>query len=362
MRADERGPSRIDLHTHSTRSDGVLPPAELYRQMPAPGRRLVAITDHDTLAGVRELRAAGAGAPDSPSGESSGPRLIVGVEINSLTRRSDALGEASSTSWASAWTRPTPRFEAALERQRAGRDGARGGDARPTARSWACPSTRPFAAIVADADPTSIGRPHVARAHDRRRSRDERRRCLRARPRPRPARLRAASRPRPAGGHRGHPGRRRAGRAGALPRGHRAPVPHRAAACTGAWAGWRSTTAALVDRSRRPGQGDGRLRGGPPARGHGGQRLPWRRRCRTPRRPSSCDVPDAVEAAFLAALDQAAGRPMTVRELPVARRRPACHAPSRGTRGRARARRAWPSSRPRTWSCRASTSGRWAAR
>jgi len=69
----------VDLHTHTARSDGVLEPLELYEQMRAWGSTLVAITDHDTLAGVREMRAAGCGAPGT-----TGPRLIVGVEINTL--------------------------------------------------------------------------------------------------------------------------------------------------------------------------------------------------------------------------------------------------------------------------------------
>jgi len=67
----------IDLHTHTARSDGVLEPLELYEQMRAWGSTLVAITDHDTLAGARELLGAGCGAAGS-----SGPRIIVGVEIN----------------------------------------------------------------------------------------------------------------------------------------------------------------------------------------------------------------------------------------------------------------------------------------
>ncbi len=51
--------NRVDLHCHTRRSDGVLEPAELYAAMRAWGLRLAAITDHDTLAGYRELRAAG---------------------------------------------------------------------------------------------------------------------------------------------------------------------------------------------------------------------------------------------------------------------------------------------------------------
>jgi 3',5'-nucleoside bisphosphate phosphatase len=72
--------NRVDLHSHTNRSDGVLEPRALYGAMAAWGMELVAITDHDTLAGCRELIAAGLGGE---AGE-RGPRLIVGVEINTL--------------------------------------------------------------------------------------------------------------------------------------------------------------------------------------------------------------------------------------------------------------------------------------
>ena len=49
--------------------------------MRAWGSTLVAITDHDTLAGARELLAAG-GCPSSEAGAAAGPTVIVGVEIN----------------------------------------------------------------------------------------------------------------------------------------------------------------------------------------------------------------------------------------------------------------------------------------
>src|SRR5690242_7034026 len=42
---------RIDLHTHSTASDGTLPPAELMAAAAAAGLDVVAITDHDTTSG-----------------------------------------------------------------------------------------------------------------------------------------------------------------------------------------------------------------------------------------------------------------------------------------------------------------------
>ncbi|WP_433284933.1 PHP domain-containing protein [Micromonospora sp. CA-244673] len=43
--------ARIDLHTHSTASDGTLNPAELVRAAAAAGLDVVALTDHDTTAG-----------------------------------------------------------------------------------------------------------------------------------------------------------------------------------------------------------------------------------------------------------------------------------------------------------------------
>ena len=47
---------RIDLHTHSTASDGTDPPAEVMRRAAVAGLDVVALTDHDTLAGHREAR------------------------------------------------------------------------------------------------------------------------------------------------------------------------------------------------------------------------------------------------------------------------------------------------------------------
>lgn len=44
----------IDLHTHSTASDGIFAPTELLRNAHAAGLRVLALTDHDTTAGVHE--------------------------------------------------------------------------------------------------------------------------------------------------------------------------------------------------------------------------------------------------------------------------------------------------------------------
>ncbi len=72
--------NHVDLHCHTRRSDGALEPGELYDAMRSWGLRLAAITDHDTLEGYRELRAAGSGAQVSRHG----PRLIPGIEINTV--------------------------------------------------------------------------------------------------------------------------------------------------------------------------------------------------------------------------------------------------------------------------------------
>lgn len=64
---------RIDLHTHSTASDGTDRPAELVRAAAAAGLTTVALTDHDTFAGIDEaLRA----------GTAQGIDVVPGVEIS----------------------------------------------------------------------------------------------------------------------------------------------------------------------------------------------------------------------------------------------------------------------------------------
>jgi predicted metal-dependent phosphoesterase TrpH len=49
---------RADLHTHSTASDGTTPPAEVMGRAAGAGLDVVALTDHDTVAGHAEAAAA----------------------------------------------------------------------------------------------------------------------------------------------------------------------------------------------------------------------------------------------------------------------------------------------------------------
>jgi 3',5'-nucleoside bisphosphate phosphatase len=52
---------RIDLHVHSNNSDGAFPPAEVARIAREAGLDAIALTDHDSMAGIPAAREAGEG-------------------------------------------------------------------------------------------------------------------------------------------------------------------------------------------------------------------------------------------------------------------------------------------------------------
>lgn len=52
---------RIDLHVHSDASDGTDPPAEVVLRAATAGQDVIALTDHDTIAGWAEAKAAAVG-------------------------------------------------------------------------------------------------------------------------------------------------------------------------------------------------------------------------------------------------------------------------------------------------------------
>ena len=68
---------RADLHVHSSASDGTEPPAEVMRRAAQAGLDVVALTDHDTVAGHAEARWALA---DSPLAGSL--TLLPGMELS----------------------------------------------------------------------------------------------------------------------------------------------------------------------------------------------------------------------------------------------------------------------------------------
>lgn len=63
----------IDLHTHTTRSDGSATPEELMKLASSKRARAVAITDHDTVAAIVEARAAA---------DRFGIEFVAGIEIS----------------------------------------------------------------------------------------------------------------------------------------------------------------------------------------------------------------------------------------------------------------------------------------
>jgi len=69
-----RPADRLDLHLHTTHSDGSLPPAEVLALAHQAGVTALAITDHDITTGISEALEAGAGL---------GIEIIPGVEISS---------------------------------------------------------------------------------------------------------------------------------------------------------------------------------------------------------------------------------------------------------------------------------------
>lgn len=69
-----------DLHTHTTASDGLHSPAEVVKLAAAAGLAAVAITDHDTVAGVAEA---------ASEGERLGITVVPGVEVSTVADNSD---------------------------------------------------------------------------------------------------------------------------------------------------------------------------------------------------------------------------------------------------------------------------------
>ena len=68
----------IDLHSHTTASDGQHAPSELLALAHAAGVSCLAVTDHDTVAGLAEARTAA---------DALGIRLVPGIELSAFHAR-----------------------------------------------------------------------------------------------------------------------------------------------------------------------------------------------------------------------------------------------------------------------------------
>lgn len=138
---------RIDLHTHSAVSDGTETPAQLVRSAAEAGLDVVALTDHDTFAGLDEAVS---------EGERVGVKVVRGMELScSRTHQSVHLLAYGADP-------QSPGLAGELERVRDGRVG-RLTPVLDKLRNLGLPLTE--ADVMAQVgDSPSIGRPHIADA------------------------------------------------------------------------------------------------------------------------------------------------------------------------------------------------------
>jgi hypothetical protein len=84
--ADHGSALRFDLQSHSTRSDGALEPSAVVAAAAQAGVKLLALTDHDTLAGVQEALSAGS---------EHGVAVVPAIEISAIDQSSQEAGPPS---------------------------------------------------------------------------------------------------------------------------------------------------------------------------------------------------------------------------------------------------------------------------
>ena len=147
-------PSTVDLHTHSSRSDGVLSPVQLIRDVAATGVRVFSLTDHDTLAGYHDLVRADAVPPEMT--------LIPGIEINALVTRDLGLWEGELHILGFGMDADDARFEATLAAQRTSRR-SRFDRTVDLLREIGMPIDAQVAGLDTG-DDDALGRPTIARA------------------------------------------------------------------------------------------------------------------------------------------------------------------------------------------------------
>jgi 3',5'-nucleoside bisphosphate phosphatase len=154
--------NHVDLHSHSDRSDGVLPPTELLKAMADWGIQVAAISDHDTLAGYRLLREAAAKG-DAPA---NAPQLIPAVEINSIADRAlIELGVELEEGELHILGFGVDADDEVFERKLAGQRNARMARLQmiiERLRELGVPIDEQIAPALASEE--AVGRPHIARA------------------------------------------------------------------------------------------------------------------------------------------------------------------------------------------------------
>src|SRR5262245_38835426 len=78
---------RIDLHMHSTASDGVYSPTEVVNIALVQAMDVIALTDHDPVNGILEAREAADSAPTTSVGKQR--EVLSGVELSSEDETAD---------------------------------------------------------------------------------------------------------------------------------------------------------------------------------------------------------------------------------------------------------------------------------
>ncbi len=136
---------RIDLHTHTDRSDGTVTPTELVREAVAAGLDVLGLTDHDTAVGWDAARA---------EADSQGLRLVEGMEISCRHggRSAHLLGYLPDPSH--------PPLVAALDEVLRGRD-ERMPRIVAKLQEMGYPVTEQEV-VAKSAGATALGRPHIA--------------------------------------------------------------------------------------------------------------------------------------------------------------------------------------------------------
>jgi 3',5'-nucleoside bisphosphate phosphatase len=138
-------PNYIDLHTHSTASDGIYSPTELLQRAKGAGLRVLALTDHDNTGGLQEAAQAAAKLDID---------FIPGVEINTDV----TAGEVHVLGYFLEYERPA--FQAVLKVLRDARE-RRGQRMVELLNEEGIPISWERVREIAKG---SVGRPHVARA------------------------------------------------------------------------------------------------------------------------------------------------------------------------------------------------------
>ena len=137
--------SFVDLHSHSTASDGAFAPAVVVQEAHKVGLAAIALTDHDTTAGLAEAQ---------EEGKRLGIRVVPGVELSAVENEQEThilglhLGSTAPIDARLAELRDMRRTRASKIVDLLNANGVR----------------ITFESVLEQAGAAAIGRPHVARA------------------------------------------------------------------------------------------------------------------------------------------------------------------------------------------------------